>query len=56
MTPDELSVARLSLGMTQAQLAESLGVHRSTVAHWEQGIYPVPNWLPVALRGLGGTS
>lgn len=32
--------------MTQGQLARSLGVHRVTVAHWEDGTYrPLPIFL-----------
>lgn len=38
MTPAALIRSlRARLDLTQAQLAESLGVHRRTVQHWERG-------------------
>lgn len=52
MTPDELRAARTALGLTQVGLAAVFGVHKDTYARWEQGRYPVPPWLAVALRGL----
>ena len=52
MTPDELKAARAALGLTQVGLAAVFGVHKDTVARWEQGRYPVPHWLHVALRSL----
>ena len=37
---------RTRLGLTQAQLAERLGVHERTVARWELGLFkPHPIWL-----------
>ncbi len=38
MTPDELKRLRKRLGMTQAQLAEALGVRLETVGRWEVGM------------------
>ena len=37
MTPTELKQARQSLGLTQLQLAEWMGVSDRTVKHWEAG-------------------
>lgn len=37
---------RLRLGLTQAQLAERLGVHERTIARWELGLFsPHPIYL-----------
>ncbi|MBI4638804.1 MAG: helix-turn-helix domain-containing protein [Candidatus Rokubacteria bacterium] len=38
MNADELKRIRFALGLTQAQLADLLGVRRVTVARWETGI------------------
>lgn len=40
--PVELKRIREELGMTQAQLAEAIGVHRVTVAKWEAGDRGIP--------------
>lgn len=32
-----IRAARLARGLSQAQLAETLGVHRTTVGDWERG-------------------
>lgn len=37
MTPQEVRQARNSLGMTQQQFAQALGVTQSAVSFWEQG-------------------
>lgn len=43
MTPAEIKQARRKLGLrTQQALAETLGVHRVTVANWERDKYPIP--------------
>ena len=39
--PERLKEIRLELGMTQAQLAEALGVRGNTAARWERG-EPMP--------------
>jgi transcriptional regulator with XRE-family HTH domain len=36
-------------GLTQAQLAKALGVHKSTVERWERGISRVPASVLLAL-------
>jgi transcriptional regulator with XRE-family HTH domain len=41
MTGPELHQARKDLGMTQAELAAAIGVHRVTVARWESGELPI---------------
>jgi transcriptional regulator with XRE-family HTH domain len=37
MLPEEIKQRRLFLNLTQAELAEKLGVSETAVAHWEQG-------------------
>jgi DNA-binding XRE family transcriptional regulator len=45
----QLKQARLTLGYTQKQLAEALGLHTVTIAHMEMpsnhGRYPVKDWV-----------
>ncbi len=37
MTGDEVRRLRQRLGLTQAQLAERIGVHQNSLARWERG-------------------
>lgn len=47
---------RIAIGITQDQLAEKLGVDRSTVAKWELGkSYPRTSLLPRISEVLGCT-
>jgi transcriptional regulator with XRE-family HTH domain len=46
MTPEELKALRASLGLTQDELAEKVGVARNTINRWEMGIRSIPE--PVA--------
>jgi len=41
MTPLELKNTRKAIGLTQARLAELIGVTDSTVARWEMGVHPI---------------
>jgi DNA-binding transcriptional regulator YiaG len=50
MRPDELQRARAHLGLTQAQLADRLGVTLSAVSRWEQGQRRVPELAARLLR------
>lgn len=43
-----LKAARIIANLTRAQLAEKVGVHTDTVAHWERGHHP-PNADRLAL-------
>ncbi len=44
MTPAEVVAIRVSLNMTQSQLAQLLGVHSLTVSKWERGLLrPTPH-------------
>ena len=41
MTKEEITAARFSLGLTQAQLAEKIGARQATISDWENGKYPI---------------
>lgn len=42
MHPDSLTAARVTLGLTQAELARILGVNVRTPSRWETGATPIP--------------
>jgi transcriptional regulator with XRE-family HTH domain len=50
MKGSELRERRLSLGLTQARLAEILDVKPNTVARWERGILVVPKYIALAIE------
>lgn len=53
---NEIQMRRTAIGITQDQLAEKLGVDRSTVAKWELGkSYPRTSLLPKISEILGCT-
>lgn len=52
MTDAEFKVIREYLGLTGDWLAAHLGVSPRTVRHWEQGKYPVPDGVRLALEDL----
>lgn len=41
MTPEQVRTIRLSLRLTQVELANQLRVSRKTVQNWEAGRHPV---------------
>lgn len=47
---------RRAAQMTQRQVAESVGVNRTTVCRWEAGAVPIPDRHKVALAALFGVS
>jgi DNA-binding transcriptional regulator YiaG len=53
VTPDELKRRREALRLSQSELAEALGIHKRTVAAWEQGRQKMPPFLALALESLG---
>jgi hypothetical protein len=52
MTPAEFRVVREFLGLTGDWLAQHLGVSGRTVRHWEQGKYPIPDGVRLAVEDL----
>jgi transcriptional regulator with XRE-family HTH domain len=53
ITSEELREERRRLGMTQAQLADQLGVSRVTVTRWEGGVtIDQPRMLILALESI----
>jgi transcriptional regulator with XRE-family HTH domain len=58
MTPDELRIRRLALNLTQAELAERLGLRQPHIARWERGGAAITEmravWLDQKLRALEG--
>ena len=52
MNAAELRAARMSLGISQKQLAALLDVSPHTVAYWEQGLRAIPGFLHLALHAL----
>ena len=55
MTPEQLATLRESIRMTREQLAEALGVERTTIWRWETGDAPIPAYLPLALLWIRHT-
>ena len=56
MSPADLRVRRLELGLTQTELAHALGVHARTVAHWEQGRRAIGPLVELALASVPARS
>lgn len=52
MTGNELKQLRVQAGLTQAELAERLGVSGSTVSRWEQNKIPIPSGIEAKLREI----
>ncbi|GAX57263.1 helix-turn-helix domain-containing protein [Streptomyces olivochromogenes] len=52
MTDAEFKVVREFLGLTGDWLAAHLGVSSRTVRHWEQGKYPIPDGVRLAIEDL----
>ena len=53
MTGAEVRRRRLRLQLTQAALADRLGVTRVTVARWETGVYAIPEPTARLLQRIG---
>lgn len=50
--PSDLRAYRKRLGVTQAQLADRLGVHRVSIGKWETGVWPLPPSIVLACEAL----
>jgi transcriptional regulator with XRE-family HTH domain len=51
MTPEEFRAARAALGLSQAKMAQRLGVEGNTVWRWEKGTHPIPKWAAIIVKG-----
>lgn len=52
MDGEVLRKQRIALGLTQAQLAETLDVKPNTVARWERGLLAVPRTVELAMESV----
>jgi DNA-binding XRE family transcriptional regulator len=52
MRARELKQARARLKMSQPELAEALGIHRTAVGRYEVGMLPVPKLVALAVEAL----
>lgn len=52
MTAAEFRALRQRLGMTQAQLAEALGLVPRTISSYETGAYEIPRVVELACEAL----
>lgn len=52
MTPEELTAARLTLGMNKAEMARTLLTPYRTYQDWELGARPIPGVVTVAAELL----
>jgi DNA-binding XRE family transcriptional regulator len=50
MTPEELKAWRTKSGHTQEQLAQILGVTKTTVYRWEAALREIPPFLALTLE------
>ena len=53
---DTLKAARQKARLSQASLADELGVHFRTVQNWEKGTTPIPTSVQLALDKLLGNN
>lgn len=56
MKGKELKAKRAALGITQVQLADTLGVQPNTVARWENGVLDVPKVVVLAMETVERSS
>ena len=54
ITGDEHKRRREALGLSQAQYARRIGVHKRTVSRWEWGGSPIPSTAVAALLLVEG--
>lgn len=52
MTKEELLILRRGRGLTQEDLAGSLGVRREAVSRWEKGVHSVPDDIAEKIAAL----
>lgn len=54
--PNRIAALRAAASLTQAGVAELIGVDQSTVRRWEVGSHAIPDARKVELAGLFGVS
>lgn len=52
MTSEEIKTARLSLGLSQKDLAERIGTQQARVSDWENGKYPISKPFIILIQYL----
>lgn len=52
MTSAELAAWLHRHQWTAVQLGRAIGYHRNRIGLWLNGQQPIPQWLPLALRGI----
>lgn len=52
MTPEQYKARRLALGLTQAELAEQLGIPRESISRREAGLQRLTLEAEIAIRAL----
>ena len=52
MMSADFIAARKALGMSQSQLAETLGLHPMTISKYERGVDPIPRTVALAMLYL----
>ena len=52
MSPEQFFQARWALGMTQAELAECMGLSCGAIQDWERGLTVVPKYAVVTMAAL----
>ena len=52
MSGEELRAWRIKHDLSQAELAELLGLHQTAISHWESGKRKIPDYLSLLLLFL----
>jgi len=52
MTGKELKIARVTLDMSQIQLADAIGITQNTISRYETGTLPIPRLVEIAVTCL----
>ncbi|USI72733.1 helix-turn-helix domain-containing protein [Sphingomonas morindae] len=52
MRPEEMKALRKAAGLTQAEFASALGMHRVTISDMERGVAPIETRTALAARYL----
>ena len=52
MTGKELKIRRITIDLTQVQLAEMLGVQKNTISRYETGDLAIPKAIELAVEAI----